>query len=102
MRRKQNALVPLEIRTLKAIAELTKNGDNQAYGFQIAKQLDPKLKANPLTSFGTLYRALERLGERGLVVSTWESIEDLPDSGRPRRRYYHLTDAGKEVIRCSS
>jgi PadR family transcriptional regulator, regulatory protein PadR len=44
---------------------------------------------------GTIYPALRRLEALELVTSDWE--KDLParKEGRPRRRYYELTKAGK-------
>lgn len=42
----------------------------------------------------SLYRALRRFEDSGLVDSTWR----LSDKG-PRRRYYHLTPLGTELLR---
>ena len=40
---------------------------------------------------GTIYPILMRLEEMGWLASRWD--EDTPE-GRPRRRLYHLTEAG--------
>ena len=42
---------------------------------------------------GTLYPALLRLEKHGLVVVTWE-----PSDAGPRRKYYEVTDAGREAF----
>lgn len=45
---------------------------------------------------GTLYPILYRLEERGGVKSTWE-VGDPVKLGRPLRRFYRLTKAGKAL-----
>ena len=42
----------------------------------------------------SLYRALRRFQAMGLVESTWR-----PSDVGPRRRYYHLTELGGELLR---
>lgn len=44
---------------------------------------------------GTIYPALRRLESTGLVDSAWEDDGDARAAGRPRRRYYELTPAGR-------
>ncbi len=46
-----------------------------------------------MTGPGTLYPALHRLEEEGLVESFWQASP----SG-PRRRYYRLTQAGTDAL----
>ena len=48
-----------------------------------------------LTGHGTLYKALGRLEEFGLLASRWEDAEAA--EGRPRRRLYELTGQGVEA-----
>jgi DNA-binding PadR family transcriptional regulator len=48
-----------------------------------------------LTAHGTLYKALGRLEELGLLASRWEDVPAI--AGRPRRRLYELTGEGAEV-----
>ena len=48
-----------------------------------------------LTGHGTLYKALGRLEELGLLASRWEDPEAV--EGRPRRRLYELTGRGVHV-----
>jgi DNA-binding PadR family transcriptional regulator len=42
----------------------------------------------------SLYRALRRFEAMGMVESTWQ-----PSDVGPRRRYYHLTALGTELLR---
>lgn len=49
-------------------------------------------------SSGTLYPILLRFEKAGLLQSRWE--EELPELlGRPRRRFYRMTQAGAQVAR---
>jgi DNA-binding PadR family transcriptional regulator len=48
-----------------------------------------------LTAHGTLYKALGRLEEFGLLTSHWEDPAAV--EGRPRRRLYELTARGAEA-----
>lgn len=51
-------------------------------------------------STGTLYPILERLEFRGAATSRWEDVAEMEkEPGRPRRRYYSLTDAGRTLAR---
>lgn len=43
---------------------------------------------------GTVYPALRRLEQQRLVRSEWEQDELASAAGRPRRRYYEITEAG--------
>ncbi len=43
---------------------------------------------------GTVYPALGRLEQRGLVWARWESDEVARREARPRRRYYQVTKEG--------
>lgn len=47
-------------------------------------------------SSGVLYPMLTRFLEQGLVTDGWEDPEER--SGRPPRRYYQLTDAGRREL----
>lgn len=50
---------------------------------------------------GTIYPALRRLEALGLVTSDWEKGIDAHKEGRPRRRYYTLTEAGRRQLKAS-
>lgn len=47
---------------------------------------------------GTAYPILRRFESQKLVHSRWEKDEAARQQGRPRRRYYELTDAGREAL----
>ena len=60
------------------------------HGYAVAEWLEGATDGTLLLEEGTLYPALHRLEEEGLVESFWQASP----SG-PRRRYYHLTAAGE-------
>ncbi|WP_308310730.1 helix-turn-helix transcriptional regulator [Streptomyces sp. GbtcB6] len=45
---------------------------------------------------GTLFPLLERLRQAGWVERYWEADELAEAEGRPRRRFFRLTDRGAE------
>ena len=47
---------------------------------------------------GTVYRALSRLEERGLLRSKWEPASIAVREKRPRRKYYVVTPAGEREL----
>lgn len=47
---------------------------------------------------GTVYPALRRLEESGYLTSTWEKERVAHAEARPRRRYYEITRAGRDVL----
>jgi PadR family transcriptional regulator PadR len=91
-RRKPGTLVPLETEILAAALALRRAGEGSFHGFGLAQAMREQRGSRALTGHGTLYKALSRLEQFGLLVSRWEDAE--ADQGRPRRRLYELTGAG--------
>jgi PadR family transcriptional regulator PadR len=98
MRRKPGTLLPLEVDILQAGLELRRAGGARFHGFQLAKAIADHAGPRPLTSHGTLYKALQRLEEAGLLESHWEDPAIAPTEGRPRRRLYVVTGAGERAL----
>ncbi len=88
-RRKPGTLLPLEHDLLAAAIEHQLGRNQPTYGYQLAKAIAES--SNGLLAHGTLYKALGRLVDRGLMEASWE--HDPPPS-RPRRRLYLVTGAG--------
>lgn len=63
---------------------------NYQYGFDI-------MDVTGLPS-GTVYPALRRLEQAGLVVSKWEDEVTARKNQRPARKYYELTNGGREAL----
>jgi DNA-binding PadR family transcriptional regulator len=47
---------------------------------------------------GTVYPALRRLEEAGCLVSRWEQQSVAQADLRPPRKYYELTEAGRDML----
>jgi PadR family transcriptional regulator len=94
-RRKPGALVPLEAEILELALSLLRSGVAAFHGFGLARALREQGGARSLTAHGTLYKALSRLEEFGLLTSRWEDAAAA--EGRPRRRLYELTKQGAQV-----
>jgi len=71
-----------------AILQAVESG--HAFGFDI-------MDATGLTS-GTVYPALERLEDLGLVTSQWENDLVARREARPARRYFVVTRAGAKAV----
>jgi DNA-binding PadR family transcriptional regulator len=97
MRRKAGALVPLEIEVCLAAADLASAGTREFHGYQLAKQMAKAGKRKSLATHGTLYRALARLAEMGMVTDRWEDPQLAARERRPVRRLYALTINGRRV-----
>ena len=99
MRRKPGALVPLELEICCCAAGLHQDGVCDFHGYDMAKQLAALHDRQSLAAYGTLYRALGRLEEMGLLKSRWEDPRVAAREGRPLRRFYALTAAGHRAVR---
>ena len=94
MRRKAGGLLESEQALLHAALDLKRSGQDDFYGFSIAKVLQDRQGARRLVSHGTLYKALDRLEKAGMLQSAWEDPVAAAQEGRPRRRLYSITAAG--------
>ena len=98
MRRKPGTLLPIEVDILEAGLQLRQGDRSRFHGFQLAKQIADHAGPRPLTAHGTLYQALQRLEEAGLLASQWEDPTIAAAEGRPRRRLYEVTGAGERAF----
>jgi PadR family transcriptional regulator len=94
-RRKPGDLLGLETEILDAALSMRRSGQPVFHGFALARDLREKSGSRALTSHGTLYKALGRLEDFGLLTSHWEDAAAV--AGRPRRRLYELTAAGLQA-----
>lgn len=65
--------------------------NKDSYGYEINKQIEKITDGQVIFSEATLYTAFRRLEKEGLIVSRWGD-----ENSGARRRYYHLTEAGKK------
>jgi DNA-binding PadR family transcriptional regulator len=83
-------LTPTVFHILLALA------DQERHGYGIIKEVLGRTNGRVHIMPGTLYGAVKRLLERGLIRET----DDRPDPALDdeRRRYYRLTDFGQRVL----
>lgn len=76
-----------------ALLKVMENSDEPMYGYQIAKLIESKDNREPLIKQGALYPVLRSLEKSGLLTSSVE-----PSVSGPPRRYYTITEEGKETL----
>src|ERR687895_2503706 len=94
-RRKPGTLLPLETEILGVALSMLRSGQSTFHGFGLAQMMREQSGSRALTGHGTLYKALARLEQLGLLSSRWEDAAVA--EGRPRRRLYELTGQGSRV-----
>ncbi len=94
-RRKPGTLLSLESEILEVALSMLRSGHRTFHGFGLAQTMREQSGSRSLTAHGTLYKALSRLEEFGLLTSRWEDAATV--EGRPRRRLYELTSQGVQV-----
>jgi len=67
--------------------------DKPMYGYQIAKHIETSVEDMPMTQ-GALYPVLRSLESSGLLESEVE-----PSVSGPPRRYYKITESGRETLK---
>ena len=95
-RRKPGSLLALETEILDVALSMLRAGTPAFHGFGLAQTMRERSGSRALTAHGTLYKALGRLEEFGLLASRWEDAAAVAE-GRPRRRLYELTGEGARV-----
>lgn len=68
--------------------------EGDRYGYDLIKQINARSDGQWEIKQPTVYACLKRLEKQGFISSYWDSSES--DGGR--RKYYSLTDSGKEVF----
>ena len=102
MRRKPGTLLPIEIAICRAAVGLRLRSTDEFHGYEIARYLGEAGDQKLLTAYGTLYRALGRLEEMGLLRSRGEDPRVAARENRPRRRFYTLTASGELAARAAA
>jgi DNA-binding PadR family transcriptional regulator len=85
-------LLPLPTAVFHILVALA---DRERHGYSIMQDVATRTDGKVRLSAGTLYSAVRRMLEQGLI----EELRDSPDpqSDDERRRYYGLTRFGREV-----
>jgi PadR family transcriptional regulator, regulatory protein PadR len=98
-RRRPGVLLPLELAILD-VGTTLQAAEGSFFGFGLARALAGR-DGSALLAHGTLYKALNRMAEAGLLEAEWEAAEPAEVAGRPRRRLYRVTGAGEAALRAS-
>ena len=67
-------------------------GELPIHGYELARELERRSEGYFHLKASTLYSALRRLESRGLVSSSWQLVS------KQRRRYYELTEKGRQIL----
>jgi DNA-binding PadR family transcriptional regulator len=85
--------------TSLSLAILLALADEERHGYGIIKEVERQTEGEVRIGTGSLYAALQRLSEDGLI----EDSDRAPDpEGDQRRRYVRLTARGREVARAEA
>ena len=87
-------LPPASFHILLAVA------DEDRHGYAIIQDVAARTGGELRLSAGTLYRSIQRMVEQGLIVEPRE--RPLPELDDERRRYYRITEFGREVAEAES
>src|SRR4030095_7753172 len=78
-----------------AVHSLVALADRERHGYSIMQDVAARTDGKVRLSAGTLYSAIRRMLDQGLVVELRDSPD--PTSADERRRYYRLTKFGRDV-----
>lgn len=88
---------PLKHATYQVLLALA---DEELHGYAVMQALTEMTAGQEQILPGTLYAALARMVDEGLVAV--RESDDTDSSGGPRRRYYRRTARGRDVARAES
>lgn len=74
--------------------------DRPRHGLGIVEEVDTRTDGAEKLGPGSLYGTLKRLATDGLVRETEEAPD--PSDDDPRRRYYRLTELGRDALRAEA
>jgi DNA-binding PadR family transcriptional regulator len=87
-------LTPVAFEILLALA------DGEQHGYAVMREVERRSGGTVTLHPGTLYRALARLLESGIIAELDERPD--PQNDDERRRYYQLTERGIAVARAEA
>lgn len=89
----QVPLTPLTMALLLSLAE------GERHGYALMKNVEAQTEGTLTPGTGSLYAALERLMEEGLIEEAPDAADGHDDR---RRRYYRITEEGRAVTRAEA
>jgi DNA-binding PadR family transcriptional regulator len=70
------------------------NEQSETYGYRLIKEIEARSGGYFRFKEGTVYPALRKLENEGLVRGQWKKLPNGQE-----RRYYAITDQGRELLR---
>ena len=86
--------VPLPSHHFEILVTLT---TGESHGYRIVKDIEERTGNNVSLGASTLYAAIKRLVDAGLIEDAGDQASEK--SGGPPRRYYRITEVGRDVAR---
>jgi DNA-binding PadR family transcriptional regulator len=74
--------------------------DDDLHGYEIMRRVEEQAAGRTRLGPGTLYSSIQALLDAGFIVELESRTSDTPSD--ERRRYYHLTAAGRKVTRAEA
>ncbi len=75
------------------ILVLTLLNERPMYGYELVKEMEKRSGNELQMKEGTLYPSLHKLERQSYISSYWEK-----QTKRPNRKYYQITDEGKNIL----
>ena len=88
-----NALLPLKPQDYHILLVLL---DKERHGYGMVKEIERQTDGQIKLEAGNLYRSVRRLIKQGLLEES--ERRPAPESDDERRRYYGITEFGREVL----
>lgn len=71
--------------------------DEPRHGYGVLQEVERRTGGRVVMGSGTLYSAIKRMRADG-----WVEEAEVEDPEDPRRKYYRLTDRGREIVRAEA
>ena len=94
VKRRRGSVTKLEGELVFLAFRRARRGEPEFHGFDVLPELGEISGRPEPYARSSVYRALERLEEMGLLSSRWEDAEEARTLRRPRRRLYRVTEFG--------
>jgi len=88
-------MLDIEWKVIEMLSEHSDSRPHGLHGYELASLLALVEEPVALRANGTIYKVLFRLNRVGAIESHWEEAEVALAEGRPRRRYWVLTENGR-------
>lgn len=89
--------LPLSVPVYQILLSLA---DRELHGYAMIQEIRERTEGEVDLTPSTLYGAVKRLEEDGLIAEAEERLDPLLDDSR--RRYYRITPVGREVARAEA